>query len=404
MFRRLSLGFAVVLVSLCLGVPVGGAATTLNSCYTQTPTIYGTTDDGEVIEGTPGDDVIVAGAGADTINGNGGRDYICAGGGDDIVTVGPEGSLVAGEDGNDTIFGSPGNDYIDGGRGDDQCDGAGGTDRVFGCTWPTTFVVGQSAPDFIAQTGFSSRFRLANFAGQNVMIDFSAIWCGPSSLMGPETAGVQKNLTAAGIPFQYVLAEVQGPTPGTASVRRDAELMSERFGLGLLPVLHAEGSFTSSLTTQLYEYDAENVAYDPFDGSNDYFPTLVFINAAGIVTDVHVGLLTGQEIEDRYKPGLPAPASQSPLPASLVGVDIEAERTAVDALSINATTKAALEGQLTSALQAQDLWLNPKTSSCDWMKQFDKTLSKTPGIGKADLASLIAGSQAIESKFGCSKK
>ena len=38
------------------------------------------------------------------------------------------------------------------------------------------------------------------------------------------------------------------------------------------------------------------------------------------------------------------------------------------------------------------------------MKQFDSTLAKTPGIGSADRADLVSGSQNIKSKLGCSKK
>src|SRR5215211_5314189 len=245
--------FVALAVLLVIHVPVAGAATTLTTCYGLTPTITGTVDTGELIDGTAGDDVIVAGAGDDTINGNGGHDTICAGGGNDFVNAGDYGSssIVAGEDGDDDIATGAGNDYIDGGRGTDQCDGGGQpADRIYGCTNPTQFVVGQSAPDLVARTAFDNRFRLANFAGQNVMIDFSSVWCGASSSMARVTANVQKNLRAAGIPFTYVLGEVQGYASGVSSVRSDAESMSEQWGLSQLPVLHAEGSFTSQLSTE----------------------------------------------------------------------------------------------------------------------------------------------------------
>src|SRR5258708_6947049 len=81
---------AVVLLFLIAGVSSAGAVTTLNTCYGRIPTIVGTTDAGETIQGTPGDDVIVAGAGNDQIFTNGGHDFVCAGGGADLVVDGTD--------------------------------------------------------------------------------------------------------------------------------------------------------------------------------------------------------------------------------------------------------------------------------------------------------------------------
>jgi hypothetical protein len=40
--------------------------------------------------------------------------------------------------------------------------------------------------------------------------------------------------------------------------------------------------------------------------------------------------------------------------------------------------------------------LKPEVSACDWMKRFDKTVAKTPGIGSAGRASIVSAAQAIE--------
>ena len=157
-----------------LGLALIGAPTTASAdpnCLDQVPTITGA----GVINGTSGDDVILGSAGDDQINGGGGHDYICAGDGADVIVGGDDASYLAGQDGDDQIIGGAANDVIDGGRGTDSCFGNGGTDHIYGCTNPTKFVVGQSAPDLVSRTAFDNRFRLADLVGQNVLIDFSAL-------------------------------------------------------------------------------------------------------------------------------------------------------------------------------------------------------------------------------------
>lgn len=413
-FRRLpctatALAVGIAFVFLFVSVSSAGAVTLLNRCYGLPATITGTTDAGETIQGTPGDDVIIAGAGNDRIFTNGGRDYVCAGGGDDLVVAGTETDILndpvvlAGDDGDDTLVGGAGNDYIDGGRGTDSCYGSGGTDHVYGCTNPTTFVVGQSAPDFVAPTAFGNRFRLANMIGQNVMLDFSSLWCGPSVSMAAQAVSTQQNLRAAGIKFQYVLGEVEGQIPGRPSKRTDAERWSEAWNMSQIALLHSDGSAYSNLFNQMAEFDAENFAYDPDAGTNQAFPTLVFVDAKGIVQRVNVGALTGQQIEDYYKTGLPNPASATRGGASMVGVDIENLTAFINTLSITSAAKTTLTDELSSAMKALDLWMKPKRTACDWMKDFSATLAKTPGIGIADRADITAAASNIRTKLGCKK-
>lgn len=110
-------------------------------CNGLSPTIIGT-DAGEVINGTPGNDVILALGGDDTINGLGGNDTYCAGDGDDAIfdVLGGNDWAAggAGEDtivlgiGNDVAFGGSQDDTLNGGPGDDELNGGAGNDGVFG--------------------------------------------------------------------------------------------------------------------------------------------------------------------------------------------------------------------------------------------------------------------------------
>jgi Subtilase family/RTX calcium-binding nonapeptide repeat (4 copies) len=117
------------------------------ACFGVPATIVGTIN-GEVINGTAGNDVIVAGDGNDTVNSLGGNDRICGGRGDDTINtgtgddfvLGDQGSdVIRGEDGNDTLVGNPGggsnddaNDTISGGTGNDFLDGWFGNDVLAG--------------------------------------------------------------------------------------------------------------------------------------------------------------------------------------------------------------------------------------------------------------------------------
>ena len=91
-------------------------------CEGVTPTIVGT-DAGEVINGTPGNDVIVAFGGDDTINAGSGNDRICAGTGDDTIKDQGGKDRALGQNGADTLLQSAvvdNGDLLSGGPGTDE--------------------------------------------------------------------------------------------------------------------------------------------------------------------------------------------------------------------------------------------------------------------------------------------
>ncbi len=78
---------------------------------------------GDVLDGTEGDDTLTGGPGDDTLDGYSGDDLLDGGTGDD---------LLRGREGMDSLFGSGGNDAITGGVGDDLLDGGSENDALFG--------------------------------------------------------------------------------------------------------------------------------------------------------------------------------------------------------------------------------------------------------------------------------
>jgi Ca2+-binding RTX toxin-like protein len=101
--------------------------------------IIGTPAD-DVLEGTPGNDVICGLGGDDTIRGRGGDDVIDGGAGNDEIVGGAGADVIVGGKGRDTVYGDTGEyelpdgggDRIDGGPGDDTVRGGGGDDVITG--------------------------------------------------------------------------------------------------------------------------------------------------------------------------------------------------------------------------------------------------------------------------------
>jgi Ca2+-binding RTX toxin-like protein len=96
---------------------------------------------GNLLTGTPGDDVTRGGGGNDLINGgrgadreygDGGEDTVLGGAGNDRIEGGAGRDALFGSTGNDVGYGGAGDDWLDGAAGDDWLDGGDGTDRLHG--------------------------------------------------------------------------------------------------------------------------------------------------------------------------------------------------------------------------------------------------------------------------------
>ncbi len=94
--------------------------------------IVGADNDGELINGTSGDDSIIGTAGDDTINGLAGEDIIGGDKGADIIFGGEGNDWLQGNRGKDTLDGGAGDDFIKGGKGKDELIGGTGNDTLKG--------------------------------------------------------------------------------------------------------------------------------------------------------------------------------------------------------------------------------------------------------------------------------
>lgn len=98
--------------------------------------IFGTSK-GDVITGTPGNDLIFGFEGGDVINGNNGHDCIIGG---------PQGDSIRGNHGNDIVFGNEGGDSIQGNNGQDLLIGGDGGDSIQGGNENDT-IIGSAGSD-----------------------------------------------------------------------------------------------------------------------------------------------------------------------------------------------------------------------------------------------------------------
>jgi hypothetical protein len=139
---------------------------------------------------------------------------------------------------------------------------------------------------------------LSDLQGRVVLLDYSAVWCGPSNLLAHDIPAIASQLAAMGIAFSYLPVLIDGPTAGVRGNQQDA---LNYFNHHHLPpgthVLHLNGENAAlnqplpGLLDSFLGYSA--VPSDNF--GNGAFPTFALIDAHGVVRNVTLGY--GGEID-----------------------------------------------------------------------------------------------------------
>ncbi len=106
-------------------------------------------DGDDTLDGYAGDDLLDGGTGDDVLRGREGMDSLLGGGGNDAITGGPGDDTIEGGPDNDALFGNEGNDLILGGSGADEIYGDEGHDTLDGGNG-TDFLVGGDGNDVIS--------------------------------------------------------------------------------------------------------------------------------------------------------------------------------------------------------------------------------------------------------------
>jgi len=134
--------------------------------------------------------------------------------------------------------------------------------------------VGSRLSDFALMDIAGEKVRLSDYEGQVVLVNTWATWCPPCRAEMPALNAYYQNHAAEGF---VILAVNAGDTAG------DAAAFAQEYGLAFLVILDPQ-------TQLLNELNIHN------------FPTSIVVDRDGVVKDIHIGMLTPEQIEAKVGP------------------------------------------------------------------------------------------------------
>jgi thiol-disulfide isomerase/thioredoxin len=165
--------------------------------------------------------------------------------------------------------------------------------RTLGFTvYTKDIVAGETAPEVTGHDQHGATFSLSSLRGRVVLLDYSAVWCGPSNQLAREMSTIADALARKGIPFSYLPVLIDGPSPNVPGNQTNAFNYDNKYDLPVgTHVLHLDGQPAGlnqplpGLMDSFYGFSA--VATNQ-DGIGSY-PTLAFIDPDGMVRKVSAG-------------------------------------------------------------------------------------------------------------------
>jgi thiol-disulfide isomerase/thioredoxin len=132
--------------------------------------------------------------------------------------------------------------------------------------------IGLTAPDFTLPTTGEKEFKLSDYRGRNVILNFWATWCGPCRFEVPALKALQDKYNDGSIAIVAV---------NSLDNADSARAYAADNGLNFVIPIDPRGDVSS-----LYNIRG--------------MPTTLFINAKGIITSIKIGpFISMEEIEDR---------------------------------------------------------------------------------------------------------
>jgi thiol-disulfide isomerase/thioredoxin len=141
------------------------------------------------------------------------------------------------------------------------------------------YVLGDTAPELKLTDQYDNRVSLSDFRGQNVLLTFSAEWCGPCQAAAQISEGFVHKLTQKGEPTALVEVLVENDY-GDPSETIDAQDWADAFNIAS-PVLSCGGDYDSPAITQFIEYSRRY--------GGPAYPTTVLLSPHGRIISAYVG-------------------------------------------------------------------------------------------------------------------
>jgi thiol-disulfide isomerase/thioredoxin len=105
------------------------------------------------------------------------------------------------------------------------------------------FADGEKACDFILLDSEDEMWRLSDYKGEVLLLDLSAMWCGPCQAAGQTTQETQDHYQGSG--FQYVTLLIADLANDSVEAE-DLKVWTESFGITSAPVLAGDRSLLVS--------------------------------------------------------------------------------------------------------------------------------------------------------------
>jgi hypothetical protein len=157
------------------------------------------------------------------------------------------------------------------------------------------YVVGKLAPELQMVRAQGGTLNLSSLRGRYVVLDLSAMWCGPSERAGAEVRDTVSRLNAksaipGGTPVVWVTAEFDGALqPHNSPLPGSLARFAQKFGVGdaLAPVV-SFGPFGSQTYQAAYDQLSQYTSANFLD-PRPAFPTFIVIDPAGVIVDIFQG-------------------------------------------------------------------------------------------------------------------